>query len=204
MSIDGFVGGPNGEMSWLFKSMSESGKAWIKDTLAGAGLHIMGSKTFYDMIAYWPYSHDLLAAPMNDIPKAVFTKRGLSEQGKTTRAITDTAAADEAKGVQLAKASNALVSWKNAIALGGDMAEEIKQLKVEDGDYILAHGGADFAQNLIATGLVDEFRLVIHPVMLGSGLPIFSKLPGFMDVELISATTFESGVVAAVYRPKSV
>ena len=75
MSVDAFVGGPNGEIDWLFKAMSDKTTNWIHDTLAGADMHIMGSRTFYDMKAYWPFSNDILAPIMNDIPKVIFYQK---------------------------------------------------------------------------------------------------------------------------------
>jgi dihydrofolate reductase len=201
MSIDGFVGGPNGEIDWLFKSMSERTNAWIVDAIAQAGVHLMGSKTYYDMKAYWPYSSDPVAAPMNDIPKVVFTKKGLVPDGQTTTAIKDATAADKAKGTVLSTESNKLDSWRNATVASGDLAVEIHKLKQQPGGFILAHGGAGFVQNLIQTGLVDEFRLVIHPVVLGTGLPIFSKLLQPIDMDLVSSTSLPLGVVANVYQP---
>jgi dihydrofolate reductase len=57
------------------RSRDEGAKAWIADTLWQAGLHAMGSRTYFDMAGYWPTSTDLLAAPMNEIPKIVFTRQ---------------------------------------------------------------------------------------------------------------------------------
>ena len=84
---------------------------------------------------------------------------------------------------------------------GGDLAEEIRRLKEQPGNYILAHGGARFAQSLVASGLVDEYRLSIHPVVLGQSQPLFSGLRSSVDLRLISATPFASGAMAIVYQP---
>jgi len=200
ITIDGFVGGPNGELDWLFRTMCERGKSWALDTAANASVHIMGSRTFNDMKAYWPYSNDVLAAPMNDIPKIVFTRKGLAG-GTTTTAIKDAKAADKTNGIELSNESNALGSWLNAVVASGDLAEEIKKLKEQPGNYILAHGGASFAQSLISTGLVDEYRLLIHPVVLGNGLSIFSKIHDHIDMQLVSSTTLDKWCIANVYEP---
>lgn len=74
-------------------------------------------------------------------------------------------------------------------------------MKEQPGNYILAHGGARFAQSLVASGLVDEYRLGIHPVVLGQGQPLFSGLRSSVDLRLISATPFASGAMAIVYQP---
>jgi dihydrofolate reductase len=200
MSIDGFVGGPNGELDWLFESMTESNKSWIRNTLANAEVHIMGSRTFYDMKAYWPYSDDQLAAPMNNIPKVVFTKKGIATKGETTAAIAGATTADKAKGITLSGETSRLDSWLNATIASGDLAEEIVRLKEQPGGSILAHGGAGFAQSLIKTGLIDEYHLLVHPAMLGAGLPIFSGLPQPVHVQLFSSTLLDAGVVANIYH----
>ena len=92
ISADGFVGGPNGEIDWIFRSVDESVSKWTVDTLWQAGLHIMGSRTFHDMASYWPTSDEPFAAPMNEIPKVVFTRKGFIEQTSdelTTNALKD-------------------------------------------------------------------------------------------------------------------
>ena len=92
-------------------------------------------------------------------------------------------------------------SWTSPAIATGDLAEEIARLKQQSGKPILAHGGASFAQSLVRHGLVDEYRLLIHPVALGRGLPLFAGLPKPLDLKLLSATSFEGGAVAHIYRP---
>jgi dihydrofolate reductase len=98
-------------------------------------------------------------------------------------------------------AAEKMASWTNAQVATGDLTEEINRLKQQPGKDILAHGGAGFAQSLIQAGLIDEYRLAIHPVALGKGLPIFAGLSKPIYLNLVSATTFNSGVVAHIYRP---
>jgi dihydrofolate reductase len=75
ISIDGFVAGPDGGIKWVFNGDQEAA-AWTVETVWNAGLHIMGSRTFHDMAAYWPTSTEIFAPPMNQIPKAVFSRQG--------------------------------------------------------------------------------------------------------------------------------
>ncbi|SEM75903.1 Dihydrofolate reductase [Chitinophaga rupis] len=191
MSVDGFMAGPNGEMDWFFKSRSEEGAAWLADTLWQAGLHIMGSRTFYTMASHWPFAKDAVAEPMNAIPKVVFTskdKLDLQAKGLNAQALKDANASPDAH------------TWAEAQIANGDLAEEIKKLKQQQGKDILAQGGASFVQSLVATGLIDEYRLVIHPVVLGTGLPVFSKLPKPSDLQLVEHIAFKAGTVVHVYR----
>lgn len=82
----------------------------------------------------------------------------------------------------------------------GDLAEDIARLKAQEGKPIIAHGGASFARSLVARGLVDRFALLVHPVALGRGLPVFSKLAAPTRLELTSSKAFPGGAVAQVYR----
>jgi dihydrofolate reductase len=131
----------------------------------------MGRATYLDMAAYWPSSTEPFAAPMNEVPKAVFSKT-LSE-----------------------------TPWGETRVLRGDLAEEVEALEMEPGKVVLAHGGASFARALAASGLVDEYRLRVHPVALGSGLPVFSGLTGRLRLALVDARTFPNGVAVHTYRP---
>ena len=201
VSLDGFVCGPNGEIDWIFKTGDDSSRAWVVNTLSQAGVHIMGSRTFHDMAAWWPFSTEPFAAPMNDIPKVVFTKKGLSESATTT-ALKNAAQMKAQMGLKDAPdAAEKMASWTNAQVATGDLTEEINRLKQQPGKDILAHGGAGFAQSLAKAGVIDEYQLAIHPVALGKGLSIFAELPKPIYLNLISTTAFESGVVAHVYRP---
>ena len=204
ISTDGFVGGPNGEIDWLLRTMYESALAWIQDTLWEAGVHIMGSRTFHDMAAYWPTSSDPIAAPMNEIPKIVFSKKGFVGQtnaGLTSQSVKDNNKLDSEKGINLSKTiSPGAASWANVPVASGDLETEISKLKQQDGKPILAHGGAGFAQSLVKLGLIDEYRLLIHPVVLGNGLSLFCRTNTPIDLKLESSTVLKTGIIANIYK----
>jgi dihydrofolate reductase len=183
VSLDGFVSGPNGEFDWVFKYGSDDAKAWIIEYLWQAGAHLMGSRTYHDMASYWPTSDSPFAPPMNEIPKIVFSKKGV------VKAESSTSDSDRAR------------SWNEARVLTGDLATEITALKANPGKDLVVHGGATFAQSLIANGLIDEFKLVVLPVALGQGVPLFSQLDRRLPLELVSAITFD-GPIALVYKPR--
>ena len=84
-----------------------------------------------------------------------------------------------------------------------DLAEEIRRLKREPGNDLIAYGGATFDQSLTRLGLVDEYRLMVQPAALGNGLPLFKDLPSPLHLELVEATTYASGVAIHIYRPRS-
>jgi len=198
MSIDGFVGGPNGEIDWLFRSVDDASAAWEVECLWDASLHIMGSRTFQDMKAWWPTSDEPYAPPMNRIPKAYFSRSGSGDTA-TTRALED---AQRLFPRSAGDASPHLESWESAAKLTGDLATEIAALKAEVGKPILAHGGAAFARSLIATGLIDEYHLLVHPVALGRGLAIFADLAVPLDLALTALQRFPTGAIANTYQPR--
>jgi dihydrofolate reductase len=197
MSIDGFVGGPNGEADWLFRTQDDEAAAWTVAQVSEAGVHAMGRKTYRDMAAYWPTSTEIFAPPMNDIPKVIFTRSGLT--GGTTRAIEDARAQNTP---QKAADPGVLRGWMQPRVASGDLADEVAKLKAEQGKDIVAHGGATFAQELVKLDLVDEYKLLVHPVVLGRGLPIFSKASP-RDLELVEVKRFPKGAVAHVYSRRS-
>ena len=198
MSIDGFVSSPDGRNNWMFGRDHEA-KAWSVETLWTAGLHVMGSRTFRDMAAFWPTSTDLFAPPMNQIPKAVFSRHAPAILGNVNTAALDDAGG-HAHAAQLAEPQPGAGSWAEAYVASGDLAEEITRLKAQEGKPIMAHGGAGFARSLVALGLVDEFVLLVHPVALGRGLPIFSDLAAPAPLRLMSSRAFPGGSVAQTYR----
>ncbi len=183
ISVDGFVGGPNGEKNdWVFRSSDETSRDWAAAQIGEAGLIIMGRKSFEMMAPYWPTAPEPFATPMNEIPKAVFTKKGF-------------------KGISPSSVqSPAATSWVQARIFDGDLTEGIKELKAESGKPILAIAGAGFVRSLIATGLVDEYHLYTHPVILGEGLTIFDGLTKPADLKLVDIKTFPGGIVTHIYH----
>ncbi len=134
------------------------------------------------MAPYWPTANGPFAPPMNEIPKAVFTKKGFAGIPPSV---------DQ---------SPAAASWAEARVFDGDLTEEISRLKSEPGKPIAAIGGAGFMRSLIGTGLIDEYRLVTHPVVLGEGLAIFTGVAR-MDLKLVDVKAFPGGIVVHTYHP---
>jgi dihydrofolate reductase len=139
-------------------------------SLREAGTHIMGRVTYEAMAAVWPTTTGAYADVMNEIPKVVFSRT-------LTRA-----------------------EWPESRIASGALAPEIDRLKRESGGVILAHGGATLVDALIRQGLIDEYRLVIHPVAIGHGAGLFTALPEPLRLHLIEARTFPSGTAIHVYR----
>jgi dihydrofolate reductase len=172
MSLDGFVGSDR-EHPGVAISDAEV-KQWKLDRISKAGAHLMGRRSYEEMSSYWPQSDDPYAEPMNDIPKIVFSKT-----------LTD----DEA-------------AWPVTRVARGDLAAEISAIKAEPGSDVIVWGGARFAGALAAADLIDEYRLLVQPLVLGRGEALFEQLPESRHLELVEATPFPSGIVVQIYRPQ--
>ena len=171
VTLDGFVHGAKGYEDWGLPPEEDEVVAWKATSLREAGTHIMGRTTYEDMASVWPKSTGIYADVMNEIPKVVFSKT-------------------------LARAD-----WPESRIASGDLADDIDGLKREPGGVIVAHGGATFIGSLIRENLIDEYRLVIHPVVIGNGTSLFEALRGPLRLDLVEARTFPSGTAINVCRP---
>jgi dihydrofolate reductase len=112
----------------------------------------------------------------------------------------------QAKGrsdAQVGSTTLRAAEWPESRIASGDLSEEINGFKREPGNDLIAYGGARFAQALSRSGLIDECRLVIHPMVLGAGKPLFSELPAPLHLELAEAHEYETGTAIHVYRPRA-
>ncbi|HEY4340357.1 MAG TPA: dihydrofolate reductase family protein [Steroidobacteraceae bacterium] len=189
ISLDGFVGSTDGDSKWMINP-DPVAKAWLIERAWSTSLHVMGSRTFRDMASYWPISTDGFAAPMNQIPKVVFSRQG--------PAILEAARAARDKPEALQPGAE---SWAQAYVASGELVAEVAKLKAQDGKPMFAYGGASFARSLIAHGLVDQFDLLLIPIALGQGLPIFTELTHPRRFSLVSSKAFPQGSTLQIYRP---
>jgi dihydrofolate reductase len=171
VTVDGYVAGPGGEGDWGLPPEHPDVRAWKVASLRQVATHIMGRVTYEQMAAHWPTATGDYAAFMNNLPKVVFSKT-LPAAG-----------------------------WADTRIARGDLTAEIAALTSEPGGDIMAHGGATFVQALSGAGLIDEYRLVILPVALGHGLPLFKDLERPLRLDLAEAKSFPDGTVIHVYRP---
>ena len=173
MSLDGFVASDRGHPGIAIPEGAEL-KQWKLDRVSKAGAHLMGRVTYQEMSSYWPQSEDPYAAPMNDIPKVVFSKTlGDNE-----------------------------VTWPVTRVARGDLATEIATIKAEPGADVIVWGGGRLAGALAAADLIDEYRLLVQPLVLGTGQALFDQLPDSRHLSLVEALSFSTGIVVHVYRPQ--
>lgn len=185
-SIDGFVAEKNGKTDWAVWNWSHEWtwdaklRKYHNDLTASIDCILMGRKMaeggFYDHwieISKWHTNPQAgFANKLNEVHKVVFTKT-LKES-----------------------------KWDNTEIANGDLATEINKLKNASGKNIIAYGGATFISSIIKAGLFDELHLVINPVAIGTGLPIFDKLNGYLPLSLIKSTSFACGVVVSKYKKR--
>jgi dihydrofolate reductase len=168
VSLDGYLASRDGSTDWLAAGRSDDSTSWVLETVSNAGAHLIGAATYAAWAGYWPGASGPFAKAMNEIPKVVF--------------------------------SNSLTSadWGETEIAAGDLAEAITRLKQErlSGGHLLAQGGIRFARSLVETGLIDEYRLVIHPVVLGAGERLFTAP---LTIESMRTTVFSGGAVAHVF-----
>ena len=167
VSLDGYVAPIDGSTDWIAAGASDDGLSWTVETVSNAGAHLVGAATYAGWAGYWPSASGPFAQPMNEIPKVVF--------------------------------SDSLTSadWGETTIAAGELAEAVTRLKRErSGGYLLAHGGVRFARSLVETGLIDEYRLLIHPAVLGAGERIFLAA---LTIDPMSTTVFSGGAVGHVF-----
>jgi dihydrofolate reductase len=172
VSLDGYMEGPNRELDWQLVGDELHGH--FNEVLAGMGAFLEGRVTYELMAAFWPTAdtNPVSTPPMvefasiwRDMPKIVYSRTLDPEQ----------------------------VGW-NTTVVREVVPEEVERLKAEaSGD--LALGGADLAAEFIRHDLIDEFRLYVHPVIVGQGKPLFRPTDRKLELRLLETRTFTSGVV---------
>lgn len=178
LSVNGYVAGPNGEMDWMTWSWDDSLKNYVTVLTDTIDTILLGRKMTGGFISHWDAAAKNADDPSNDFArkmvdahKVVFTKT-------------------------LEKSE-----WENTVLAKGNLADEVNMLKAQDGKDIVVYGGADFVSSLIKEGLIDELYLFINPAAIGSGLSIFDKIEGHVNLKLNKAEAFECGIVVLNYSP---
>ena len=183
MSLDGYGAGPNDEMDWLppfnDESLWQDANEEMWKVLDSVDTILLGRRTYQIWEKYWP------AAGKN--PSSSANDKRFSRY------------ADEVEKVVL---SNTLrkVEWNNSRLIAGDVAKEILKLKQQPGKNIGVAGGAGLARSMTKLGLIDEYELTVHPVILGRGKPLFTDLSDRLKLELMRTRTMKSGAVLVHYR----
>ena len=174
ITLDGFFAGPNGEIDW--HHVDEEFNEFAAEQLDSTDGLMFGRVTYQLMASYWPTEAALTDDPiitgkMNAMPKIVFSRT-------------------------LAKAE-----WNNTRLVKENIAEEISKLKQQPGRDLFLFGSADLAATLTQLGLIDEYRIIVNPVVLGSGKPLFKDVQHRLELKLVKTRTFRNGNVLLYYQP---
>lgn len=182
MTVDGFVGGPNGEMNWVNMDWTPDINQYVSNLISTADTVVLGRKLAEGFIPHWAAVAANPEDPETDAGKR-FTNIDKLVFSKT-----------------LEPTDPPVRGWANTVVVNGDLVEEIRKLKSQDGQDIYVYGGASFVSALIKAALVDEFYLFINPVILGNGLTIFKEIAEKRDLTLVESKAFDCGVVLLNYR----
>ena len=177
MSLDGFIEGPAGDPSDI---VIDSDEDWddLFDFLKSVDTFLLGRVMYPDYENYWSAALKNPTARKNEIKYA--------ELAIKTQHIVFSKTMEKA-------------NWKNTIINKGNAEEEVLKLKNAPGKDIEIVGGATLASSLISSGLVDEYRILVNPIILGGGKHLFKDLIGKHKLYLTKAKTFKTGVVALHY-----
>ncbi len=181
MTLDGVMEAPgfeehrDGKNAWALRSAMEDQQRFKVDELFEAGAILLGRVTYQIWAAFWP-----------DAPK-------------------DEGFADRINSLEKYVVSTTLrePTWSNTTVIRGDLAGEVSKLKERSDGDVLVFGSADLVDSLLELDLVDELRIMVFPVVLGSGKRLFRDERDISHLRLVGSRTFDSGVVLLTYEPST-
>lgn len=180
VTLDGVIEAPgfdehrDGRNAWALRRQDPENQQWNMDLGLGADAILLGRRTFQIWAAFWPTAPESpLKDKLNSVPKYVVSRT-------LTRA-----------------------EWPNTTILSGDIPTEVAALKARVGGELVMYGSADLLGALEPAGLIDEYRLQVYPVILGSGKRLFADRVPTRPLRLVETRTFPTGVVLLRYVPES-
>ena len=177
VSADGYFTDANGDMSWAHRAGNDpEWQSFVESNASGGGELLFGRITYEMMASYWPTplaaeKNPLVAERMNNLPKVVFS-RTLDK-----------------------------VSWNNTRLLNGDLLSEVRKLKTERGPDLVIFGSGTIISQLGPEDLIDEYQIVVIPIILGKGRTMFDGIKERLALKLTQSRTFGNGNVLLDYQP---
>jgi dihydrofolate reductase len=185
MTLDGVVQAPGAADEdttggfkyggWHLRYFDDISQKWVVEDLAAAGGFLLGRRTYEGFAAHWPNASEeeqVVAQPLNTRPKYV-----------ASRTLTEP------------------LAWQNSTVLQGDVVKAVAALKQEDGGDLLVIGSTELVQTLIEHDLVDEFHLMIDPLIVGGGKRIFRDDGALRPLRLVDSKVTTTGAILATYAP---
>jgi dihydrofolate reductase len=175
VSVDGYFVDAKGDMGWAHKQDPEW-NGFAADNAKGGGVLLFGRRTYEMMAHFWPTpaaraANAVVADQMNALPKVVFS-----------RTLTE-------------------ASWNNTRLIKGDLVAEVRKLKAETAVGLALMGSGTIVAQLTAAGLIDEYQVVVNPIILGRGRTMFEGVEQVRPLELTNTRRFSNGNVVLWYRP---
>ena len=177
VSLDGYFVDANGDMSWAKAAAADpEWTAFVAENASGSGALLFGRITYEMMARFWPTPMAIemmpaVAAGMNRMPKYVFS-RTLHE-----------------------------VTWSNSTLVKGDLAAAVRELKERSGPDLVILGSGSLVAQLAPAGLIDEYQVVVNPIVLGRGRTMFDGVTKTLPLTLTGARAFRNGNVLLTYTP---
>jgi dihydrofolate reductase len=177
VTLDGYFTDSHGDMSWAHKNDAEW-NAFSAENASGGGVLLFGRITYDLMASFWPTKQALETMPvvakqMNNLPKVVFSRT-----------------MDKA-------------SWNNTKLVKENIAAEVRKMKSEPGDDMVIMGSGTIVSQLTQEHLIDEYQLVVNPLILGSGRTLFEAVKDKLPLKHTKTRTFDNGNVVLCYEPAS-
>jgi len=177
VTLDGYFAGMNGDISWAHRAKKDPEfDAFVEDNAKSGGELVFGRVTYEMMNSFWPTpaafeQFPVVAERMNSLPKLVFS-RTLDKP-----------------------------TWKNTRLVKGDIAAEMRKIKNEPGEDLVIMGSGNIVSQLTQAGMIDEYQLVLFPIVLGKGRTMFDGVVKPLNLEPTKTRTFGNGNVLLCYEP---
>jgi dihydrofolate reductase len=177
VTLDGYFTGANGDMNWAHAGNDEPEfSAFVANNAKGGGMLLLGRITYDMMASFWPTPmaaerNPIVAERMNGLPKIVFSRT-----------------LDRA-------------SWSNTTVVKGNLATEIRKLKNEPGPNMAILGSGSIVSQLAQERLIDEYQVVVNPIVLGQGRTLFEGVKDMLGLKLKRSRVFNNGKTFLAYEP---
>lgn len=177
VTLDGFFSGENGDIGWAHEnSQDPEWTSFVEENAKGEGMLLFGRVTYDMMASYWPTpaaskNDPVVAEGMNNMPKVVFSRTMDNP------------------------------SWKNTKVVKGDIAAEVRRMKKESGPGMAIFGSGSIVSQLTQQRLIDEYQIVVVPVVIGKGRTMFEGIKEKLPLKRTKARPFGNGRVFLCYEP---
>ncbi len=178
VTLDGYFAGTDGDLSWAKGRMDPEFGAFVAENASSGGQLLFGRITYQLMVSYWPtpqakQTEPVVADRMNSLPKIVFSR------------------------------TMERASWNNTTLVKSGVAEAIRKMKNASGDDMVILGSGSIVSQLAQERLIDEYQIVLNPVVLGAGRTMFDGVTQKFPLKLTKSRTFANGNVFLRYEPAS-